>query len=496
MRIVLFKDKYVPAEAVCFLFFLITSGVAVFYWWNGFETYSFGFEYGNIAYAWATGKGYADVFGAGTGPTSWCPPFPTLIQFLVFKIFGAKSQASFWAIHTLQAGVLTVALYLLLKINYNRIWEEYKILIVPIFLVYSLIVLSRDFDDTSLNILLSIATVYVFTGIHERGVDDYRWGLYLLAVILPLANISLFLGFGMLLALNLFYGIRRKRFFIPLAHTFLLLAVMGTTTFLWGFRNQTALGKFIPFKSNLWFEVYMSNVKDEDGIIGYSNWYLYHPMTNKHALDHYKSTGEIEFLESYKKPSLEYLSAHPMNYVVKVLNRCKNVFVFTASAQNIEMASVQNFDPEDIRKLESRELLLDGNWMCLDMSREKFEQTVGELMLKQPFPVNEDWVEKRKALSNRLYSSPQFLAGGLLLCLLPSLALVLSLFKKDVRNNMVFRCTVFFFFLSVTPYILFSHYARYQIFQAGFFTMLIFLFLASALDQIRRRTGYKILIVK
>src|SRR5579885_459584 len=58
------------------------------------DYFSFGYEMGRIGRALAIGRGFADPFGAQTGPTAWEPPlYPYLIS-VVFRVTGVYTHAS------------------------------------------------------------------------------------------------------------------------------------------------------------------------------------------------------------------------------------------------------------------------------------------------------------------------------------------------------------------------------------------------------------------
>ncbi len=72
-----------------------------------------GFEVGSIAYSIAcAGEGFANPFGAGTGPTAWVAPVPVAVYAIAFALFGCFSGGAVLALLAvaLAASALTVRL--------------------------------------------------------------------------------------------------------------------------------------------------------------------------------------------------------------------------------------------------------------------------------------------------------------------------------------------------------------------------------------------------
>src|SRR5215475_3724043 len=60
-------------------------------------TVPFDQEAGNIALSLSEGNGYGNLFRKNTGPTAWLAPAYPFLLFLIFRLFGTFTIASFFA---------------------------------------------------------------------------------------------------------------------------------------------------------------------------------------------------------------------------------------------------------------------------------------------------------------------------------------------------------------------------------------------------------------
>ena len=469
------KIHRISSFGLASLFFILSLAISIYLRSNTAAVDGFFAELGNVSAALASGKGISNVFTADSGPTAWCPLMNVLLYALVFKIFGVKSVAAFWALITLRCLLLAVTLYWLLEIDYSEIINKYKFLLLPIFLVYTTLVLYRSGPkDAMFTLFLSSLLLYLITKVLDFGFTKriYYW-FVLLAIILPLANISLAIAFFLFVLTYSFTPwfktnsqIRQK--------TVVLLLLMALTYTGWGVRNYMVLGKFIPFKSNLWFELYISNVVDDDGLLKYSNYKVYHPYSNKQVAQSYVKLAEVPFLDSYGLASKEYLTTQPFDFFSKILNRSTNIFLYAKTEKDTERASLEKLSPHDLSLLESNSLLLDEHWVCLGLSRSEFIKTISGLNLSNQDVVIADWEQKVNMNKGRVDGMVE-IVKGLLTSLIPTLALIFGFAVSNLRMNRVFLITVVILFLGIGPYMVISWIPRYQSFQLVMFTVILFM---------------------
>ena len=237
-----FGSKSISAEWLVVRYFLISLSISIVLRSNTAAVDGFIAELGNVSAALASGKGFADVFGDASGPTAWCPVLNVVCYALVFKIFGIKSVAAFWALITFRCLLFSVALWWLLKLEYAPNFDPYKICLFPIFLCYTTLVIYRTGPkDSMFSIFLSVFTIYVLVGCWRDGINNHRIALFILAILLPLASITLAIGVVILLtAMFLMQKSQINSRSISVAAITLLLMTLSFGW--WGLSNQARLG--------------------------------------------------------------------------------------------------------------------------------------------------------------------------------------------------------------------------------------------------------------
>jgi len=504
-KVLLIKDQYVSSLFLTGLMFLLLALATVYLrYGDGYETYGFGEEIGNIAASLASGNGYGNVFGSQSGPTGWCSPLAVSYYATIFKLLGVKSHYSYWMLFLSRTLVLSIAFYLLISIDYSSRINKYKILLFPIFLTYAtFVVITRKVDDVFLWIFFSALMILSLSWMSSDGSKPRRNWLFVLALLLPFTNLSFVVGMTMVLLWFLFISTKRS-FPVPRQYMIFLILLMLLGTMMWGVRNSVALDRFIPFRSNLWFEVYHANVVDEDGLSKWSNGKLYHPLVNKEARKEYNDLGEMAFLDKYKVIGIDYLKTNPNDFIRKIGNRFYDAYIFTTSQKDTELAEVQKFNSNDLTMLISEDLIepndvwLPGNhkvydWVCMEWNEEDFLASINSLNLIDPKPIISDWRAKQKIVKKKLVHGDSWknYIRTILVCTIPLLAILLSLAIKELRQNKIFILTFVLYVFSIAPYLLVSFLPRYQFFQTTFLIVFVFLVSTYFLDQIVTRTTTK-----
>jgi hypothetical protein len=99
----------------------------------------------------------------------------------------------------------------------------------------------------------------------------------------------------------------------------ILLAVLVTSP--WVARNYWVFHRFIPVKSNLFYELYQSNCLEPDGLLRLETGRNHPYRTAGEERSRYKDLGEIEYLDGFRRKFLDATSADPIGYLAKVGNR-------------------------------------------------------------------------------------------------------------------------------------------------------------------------------
>ena len=257
---------FISLSALHFVLFLLMN-------WGASEA-KFAYEYGNIATAVIEGRGFSDPFLGASGPTAWMPPFYVYFLVLLFKIAGVKTIAAMWIHFFIQSLVYAFINVMVIRLLQAEGFSKLSLLTVPMLLFFFLLnrkIFYIDLHDIWLVMLLSVSIVYVIYGTlsYKRGVR-LSW-LVALSIVLPLSSPPLtlaFLAIVTLLFVPLVYDqltggmqlVERKshgRLQKELLWGALLFVFFSLGT--WSYRNYQTFGKFIPVKSNLWYDLYQAD---------------------------------------------------------------------------------------------------------------------------------------------------------------------------------------------------------------------------------------------
>lgn len=470
----------------------------------------FGWEYGNIAESLVTGYGFANAFDDQGGPTAWMPPVYVFFMTGLFYLFGIKSAAALWVMFIFKYAGITLSLIMLLIVVDKAGYARYRYLLIPLFL--GPLYLNRttfflELHDVWLNMFLSCLMLYTFAGqIYDKSRISHIL-LFTLAFVLPVTSPSLALAFitfetGYFLTQT--YHLTRNKFSerMPIyqfddfrklwrqkdLRRFILIAVIfAFSTLLWTYRNYQVFGLFIPIKSNLWFDFYQTNVIDPDGIVSYETFRNYHPVHVDSLRTRYNAHGEADFLAEYKPLSFLAVQRNPYKILQNITHRASNAFLFVSNPNDTLPLDIKSADPTDLAKLFQIKLIYvnDGQpvplWTSLTMPQEEFMAHIQSLNLTHETTFIQDWVERRRDLERR---DTRWLnvIKSISISLIPFCCLVLGMILSEVRANKVFVVAATIYLVYLTPYILVSHYLRYQTPLIGLQTIFIFFCIAFVFD--------------
>src|SRR6202034_173333 len=240
------------------------------------NNFGFGWEMGRIGAAIASGHGFADPFGAPTGPTAWEPPLYPYLTAGVFHFFGTYSHASAFVLLTI-----------------NSIFSA--LTCIPIFLIAR-----RIFSEK------------VAVG------SAWTWALlpYVMFWGIAALNSTVLIAFLPASGLWAWYH-RAKRHKPSFAGVVLASVVFIACVTPWTVRNYQTFGKFIFIRDNLGAELRLGNGNGADG-----TWMQYlHPTQDLYAMRQYTSMGELAYIEARKRQALDYIEADYPRFAVLCLKR-------------------------------------------------------------------------------------------------------------------------------------------------------------------------------
>jgi len=434
---------------------------------------AFGWEYGFIAQNLVEGRGFSGPFGPSAEPTAWMPPLFPLIVAAVFKAFRVFTPLSAQVLISMQALWVWMSLWLLLGLLKTR---TQRILMSAFFFFYlwlNWMTLLLEFHDIGFTMLLSVVALTAL----KRLPEGARVLPIATAVVLPLSNPVLAIAYALIAMFC-----RTK----PKTVIAIWLAMLCSVS-VWTVRNFEAMGVFVPLKSNLFFELYQANVADNDGVPTTTTFVLYHPVTGFDDVKRrYDSEGEVRFLSGYRTRFLSALAKDPKTSLRKLLTRAFNALVYLRPVNDLVWDYSQDFTQPFLDKLVARRLICPRTspliWCCIDLSEAAFLREIQDF----------EYHEKERALSsrreaikrlNRWDQSWKMRTWSLSHALIPFLAIVLGLSRGKSRDCPLFRKACFLYLLLLAPYIVISHYMRYQVPLMGLSALILSLALAPDCEE-------------
>jgi len=286
-----------------------------------------GAEYNNIATALISGRGFSDPFGSHSGPTAWMPPVLPAILAGMYVLTNYDAQAVAEIVVGLKS-LIIMATGLIVLAEARRIghaWLGY--LVVPLGLAANFFHLFQLTHDVWLLLLvvdlLWLGLAYYWRPPLSRS-RACGWGAFggMAALCSPVMGAA----WAASTAVAAWPRFHRpdpvgKANVVPWRMVVLAAVVSVTVVAPWAIRNRVVLGKWIPIKSNLAFEIWQSQCRDADGVLD-RQLIREHPyVTSGPQRARYLEVGEIEFLEEKWPPIVDSISRAPGQWLRRIANR-------------------------------------------------------------------------------------------------------------------------------------------------------------------------------
>lgn len=264
-------------------------------------------ETGHIAYSLATGKGFASPFQRDSGLTAWLTPIYPLLVAGIFKVFGVYTRTSFFVaifLNIVFSSATCVPIFyagkrvagLGVAVGATWLWALFpNAILIPIDWIW----------DTSLAALLAAIILWATVELPERGkwrdwiVYGALWGLTLMTNPALLSVFPVLLGW-------LLYRTRSEGHF-RLAKPAMAAMVAVICCVPWTVRNFLVFHRFIPFRSNLSYELYIGNNENYDEI----RRGMAPVITQDREMLRYLRMGEIAFMDEERRKALRFIESHP-----------------------------------------------------------------------------------------------------------------------------------------------------------------------------------------
>lgn len=275
------------------------------------DHWKFGYETGRIARSLVEGKGFSNPLFGETGPTAWMTPVYPGIVAGVFKILGVYTQASAFALLSLNA--LTSALtaipifFFALRTFGARTarWSAWAWAFFP----YGIYFPVERIWETWLATLLLCILFWLALEL-ETGKPMWVWILYGLlwgveALTSPSA-LSVLPFLGVWTCYRLYK--ERRRWFLPnVAAAVVCVAVISP----WFIRNYLVFHKFVPFRDNMGLVLRLGT----RGNTSYWGTYELGPWHNEAEWEEFKRDGELGYMATKKQQAIASIRANPGWYV-------------------------------------------------------------------------------------------------------------------------------------------------------------------------------------
>jgi 4-amino-4-deoxy-L-arabinose transferase-like glycosyltransferase len=296
----------------------------------------FGFELGRLARSIALGRGFSQVFDAGSGPTAWWTPgFPLLLGG-VFKIFGVYSSKAALVILSLNSlfSALTCRTMFLIAIETlgrrTAILSAWTWAVLP----YAIYWPTHHIWDTSLSALM-VTLAILCTLRMDRSRALVHWAAFgLLWGVIALTNAVLLSFLPVALLWIWRTSLRGYGAYSRQLAVFAVAVVLVITP--WVLRNKRVMGKFIFPRSNFGFELYMGNHGE-----GYNRGNFWGPIVNPVESEKYDKLGEIAYMADKQKLAVSFITQHPGVFVLCSLER--TIFFWTTSPDEYWVMRGRNF---------------------------------------------------------------------------------------------------------------------------------------------------------
>lgn len=297
------------------LIVVVAFGVRAAFAWNQTEQIPrqfvgivpFRTETGHIAYSLATGKGFASPFQRDSGPTAWLTPLYPLIVAGFFKIFGVYTRAAFVAAILLNIACSSATCIPIFYAGKRMlgVWVGAGAAWLWALFPNAIMIPFEWIWDTSLAALLAATILWATLVLPDS--DGWRdWcGYGLLWGVTLMTNPALASVWPFLL-LWLIFRMRRGAQF-QFSGPALAAGLALVCCVPWTVRNFVVFHRFIPFRSNLSYELYIGNNENYDE----RRRGLPTIITQDMETLRYLRMGETAFMDEERRKAFQFIRTHP-----------------------------------------------------------------------------------------------------------------------------------------------------------------------------------------
>jgi hypothetical protein len=423
-------------------------------------------EPGNVAAALAQGRGFSDPFDGGTGATAWVSPLPAWVEAAVFLALGVKTAASAKALLALSVLGLGAANALLLSaLAPFGPWARGAA--SGAFLAYCALVPGSPLEVLSeawLDVLLSAALLWAALRAARAPGAGAGAALVAVAFLAPLDNAGLALSTGLVLLVLAWRSRGRPR---GLAAPIAAGAAAALAVAAWTGRNAEAFGRFIPLKSNLWFELHLANVDSADGLPRMETVLRRLPFFSVAEFNRYASLGEAPYVDTFRAAAIGALRSDPLHFAGNVLRRAEDAAVFCKREGGGAFTRARLAPADAARLAAAGELIQvgpsgDAFWTRIDAPPAYEFGLMDRIGLADKAAAWRDWSEKRLAFDAQ-FRGVVGTATGFLTAGFPVAALLLAALLRGGHPGAPAAWAAAIGFGMLLPFVLVNHNDRHQL---------------------------------
>jgi hypothetical protein len=277
-----------------------------------------------IAQALAEGRGFADAYAPGYGPTAHFSPAVPLVPAFLLWLFGPGSGASniallFWSLFQVMLGYLLAArLFKFLGAGRGTILLGLMLLcLVPVYVEQEAIDF-RWWEGATALCLGLIHLILIIRLEGRREVADRT-----LLMIAALLSLTAFLSPPVGLATGAcwaFFGLRRLNWVQWSKFVASAALVMALLVIPWAIRNQEQLGSPVLLRSNGWLEIAVANhpgaLSDRPpGDVAIERARQIHPYLSPRARNALQAAGgEVAYFKALGSEARQWIIANPTGF--------------------------------------------------------------------------------------------------------------------------------------------------------------------------------------
>lgn len=442
----------------------------------------YGGEYGAVGMALAQGRGFSDPFLTDSGATAWVSPLLPAILCVIFYITNFKITAIYWLLSLIKIfslGLGTGLIWAVLQKSNRGFAPIYYIWTCFLFYFNKDSIIYNFHDEWLIFLVISLA----FWGWYKRNKFSGQIVLILSFVMAALCNPILWTAFFIVMFLFNFKHnsfsknrLNKQKTFFTQNPFWIAVCVSFVLIIGWTLRNWIQLDMFAPIKSNAGYEIFQAQVTSKNGLLSTST-FIYHPHNLASEENQaYTKLGEKAFITTRRDTALLSIANDPIDFWRRIKQRFSNAFLFTVSHFNFDDVDSRISD-DDLIKLRSAGLIEyffnRKVWINLDDPDKDVLKILPSLNLTNHRLVEYNY----KLISARYYHylySWNRIIGGVLMGGMPWIAFLIAILMRrhSAQSSYIFWAGLFML-IYLIPYVLISHYLRYQVPLLGMQSILL-----------------------